>query len=249
MFLCAARVGGIAANSANGVEFFLDNMRIQDNVISNAANYGAKKLLFLSSACAYPKHAPTPISEDAFFTGILEDSNKPYAVAKLAGTTLCQAYRKQCAKDFIVGVPTNLYGIGDHYDLENSHVLPGMIRRIHEAKVSGAESVTLWGTGNPGREFLFADDLALACVLLMERYCDSSPVNISSGHCIALKDLADIVAHEVGYTGQIVWDSSRPDGTPWRELDCRRIRALGWRPSTLLAAGVGIAYKDFLARQ
>jgi GDP-L-fucose synthase len=248
VFLAAARVGGIIANSTYPVEFMLDNMRIEDNVISNAKLYGVKKLLFLSSSCAYPKHAPNPIKEDYLLTGMLEPSNKWYAVVKIAGILLCDAFRQEYGCDFISAMPTNLYGVGDSYDLQNSHVIPGMIRRFHEAKTKTGEC-WLWGTGKPTREFLFADDLARACIVLMQEYSEAGTINISSGQPMMLEDLAYRVREMVGFWGKGGWDTTKPDGTPDRRLDISKITALGWAPQVGLEEGLKLAYQDFLCRK
>jgi GDP-L-fucose synthase len=246
VFLAAAHVGGIVGNSNAPVEFMLENLRIQDNVISNSKNYGVRKLLFLGSACAYPKHATNPIVEDDLLTGPLEPSNEAYALAKICGIRLCRAYRKQYDCDFISAMPSNLYGIGDHYDLTNSHVIPGMIRRMHEAK--GKPSVTLWGTGRPIREFLYADDLARACWVLMNEYSGNHAVNITSGIPTTLAHLACFVARAVGFAGDVVWDTSKPDGTPARILDGTILDNYGWSAETLLPEGLKLAYEDFLCQ-
>lgn len=246
VFLAAAKVGGIVGNSDAPVEFMLENLRIQDNVISNSKNYGVKKLLFLGSACAYPKLAETPIQESSLLTGMLEPSNECYALAKICGIKLCRAYRKQYDCDFISAMPTNLYGIGDHYDLRTSHVIPGMIRRMHEAKSVGV--VELWGSGRPIREFLFADDLARACIVLMQKYSGVLSVNITSGIPITLQHLSEYVAQAVGFTGKTQWDTSRPDGTPNRQLDDTILSNLGWQPEVELPDGLKLAYDDFLCQ-
>lgn len=249
VFLSAAKVGGIIANSSYPVEFMTENMRIELNVLENANWYRVKKLLFLGTACAYPKFAENPIKETALLTGTLESSNECYALAKIAGIRLCQAYRKEYGVDFISAMPTNLYGVGDHYDPENSHVIPGMIQRIHTAKTRGFESVELWGTGKPTREFLFADDMAEACVLLMEKYGSSETINIGSGSALPLCWVAERIAEVIGYRGAILWDTDRPDGTPERKLDCGKIFSLGWKPATDFIAGLKATYEDFLCRQ
>lgn len=248
VFLCAAKVGGIVGNAEAPADYLMDNLAIEMNVIRNAHQFHAKKLLFLGSACAYPKLAPVPIREESLLTGALEPTNASYAIAKIAGIRMCQAYRMQHGDDFIAAMPTNLYGIGDHYDLTTSHVIPGMMRRIHEAKKSGAESVTLWGTGTPRREFLYADDLADACIALMNWYSGERALNIGSGANQALKDVAAVIAEVVGFTGRIEWDASRPDGTPDRLLDSTRIFRLGWKPRMNFRTGLSEAYTDFLTR-
>lgn len=245
VFLCAAKVGGIVANRDNPVDFLLENLQIQNNVISSAAECGVKKLLFLGSACAYPKFAVNPIREGYLLTGAMEPTNEGYALAKIAGIRLCQAYKKQHGRDFIAAMPTNLYGPGDHYDLENSHVMPGMIRRIFEAK----DKVVLWGSGNPTREFLFADDLARACIHLMEGYSGVELVNIGGGAVVALRDLAEKLAKEIGFSGTIEWDRTKPDGTPHRYLDNSRITAMGWKPKVSLDEGIHATVNDFILRQ
>lgn len=249
VFHCAAKVGGIVANDTQSADFLMQNLSMQSNVISSAHKHGVKRLLFFGSACAYPKFAEVPVEESALLTGELEPTNRSYALAKIAGIEMCNAYRKQYGCDFISCMPTNLYGIGDHYDLEMSHVLPGMIRRIHEAKLAGDGIVKLWGTGTPTREFLFADDLADAAALLMT--IDSAPAltNITSGREIRLADLADIVKSVVEFPGEIWWDSSRPDGTPRRALRGNVMEFLGWQSQMPLEDGIRLAYADFLARQ
>ena len=245
VFLAAAKVGGIIANSTQPVEFMLENMRIQDNVLSNAKNYGVKKLLFLGSACAYPKHAQNPIKEEYLLTGPLEPSNECYALAKISGLRLCQAFRSQYGCNFISTMPGNLYGIGDHYDLQNSHVIPGMIRRIHEAKESGT-GVTLWGSGKPVREFLYADDLARACLVLMQEYNDEETVNITSGEPMPLWKLAWTISNVMKFPGPVFWDQTKPDGTPERILDGSKLTAMGWKPEVSLEKGLWLAHQDFL---
>jgi GDP-L-fucose synthase len=249
VFLAAAKVGGIAANAAAPVDFLQDNLLIQTNVMQASYELDVKKLLFLGSACAYPKHAECPIKESALLTGPLEPSNAPYALAKIAGITLAQSYAKQYGCRFISAMPTNLYGPGDHYDLENSHVLPGMVRRIHEAKTTGASEVTLWGSGNPTREFLFSDDLARACLLLMEKYDSPELINIGFGEAISLRELANKIRWELDFHRPVKWDTTRPDGTPLRSLDSSKIFNLGWRPIVSLEEGLRISYEDFLCRK
>ena len=248
VFLAAAKVGGIVAHTMRPVEFMLENLRIQDNVISNAHQYGVKKLLFLGSACAYPKFAENPIRESSLLTGVLEPSNECYALAKICGLRLCQAYRAEYGCDFISAMPTNLYGPGDNYDLTTSHVIPGMIRKIHNAKVDGTD-VTLWGTGTPTREFLYSDDLAEACLRLMYEYRGEQTVNVTSGSPVMLGTLAGLIAEVVGFTGAIHWDVSKPDGTPDRRLDGSVLHGLGWCAETPLQEGLKAAYQDFLCRQ
>lgn len=245
VFHCAAKVGGIVANRDHAAEFALDNILIQTNVIENAREYKVKKLLFLGSACAYPKQAECPIKETALLTGPLEPTNECYALAKIFGIRMCQAYWKQYGCRFISAMPTNLYGLRDHYDLENSHVLPGMLRRFHEAKQTERSDVLLWGTGRPTREFLYADDLAEACILLMQKYSHPDLINIGGSREVTLRELAGIIAQVTGFTGKILWDPSNPDGTPRRCLDSSRIRALGWIPRTRLKEGIERVYEDF----
>lgn len=246
VFLAAAKVGGIVANDTCPADFLLENLQIQNSVISGAWRAGVKKLLFLGSSCIYPKHAPQPIPESALLTGPLEPTNEWYAVAKIAGIKLCQALRRQHGADFISCMPTNLYGPNDNYHPQHSHVLPGMIRRFHEAKMAGAESVTCWGSGSPLREFLHADDLATACIFLMQHYSAPEIINVGSGQEISIRDLAETVASVTGFRGQILWDSSKPDGTPRKLMDSSRLFDLGWKPSVMLKDGIVAAYADFL---
>jgi GDP-L-fucose synthase len=244
----AARVGGILANNTRPAEFIYDNLQIQNNLIHGAWKAGVKKLLFLGSSCIYPRHAPQPIQEDHLLTGPLEPTNQWYAIAKIAGIKLCQAYRRQYGCDFICAMPTNMYGLNDNFDLDSSHVLPALIRKFHEAKVSNAPSVTCWGTGMPMREFLFADDLARACVFLLEHYSDEQFINIGYGSDVTIRELAEIVRRVTGFAGQIVWDTTKPDGTPRKLMDSSRLFALGWRPQVDLETGIRLAYEDFRRR-
>ncbi|MBX7494560.1 GDP-L-fucose synthase [Qipengyuania sp. 6B39] len=246
IILAAARVGGIMANATRPAEFLYDNLAIATNVIEASHRHGARKLLFLGSSCIYPKHAPQPIGEDALLSGPLEPTNEAYAIAKIAGLKLAAAYRAQYGCDFISAMPTNLYGPGDNWDPESSHVVPALIRRAHEAKLSGAESVTIWGTGTPRREFLHVDDLADACVLLLRDYSEQAPINIGSGEDIAIADLAALVARVVGFAGRIDCDPTKPDGTPRKLLDSSRLAALGWSPRIELEKGLREAYAAFL---
>jgi len=246
VFVAAAKVGGILANDRSPVEFLLENLQIQNNLIAQAAAVRVTKLLFLGSSCIYPKLAPQPLKEEYLLSGPLEPTNEWYALAKIAGIKLCQAYRRQQGCDFISAMPTNLYGPNDHYDLETSHVLPALIRRFHEAKIQKAESVTCWGSGAVLREFLFVDDLAGACICLMENYSDAQFINVGSGMEISVRDLADLIRRIVGFQGEILWDSSKPDGTPRKLLDSSRMFALGWKPETDLDQGIRSAYEDFL---
>src|SRR6266498_3994081 len=248
VFVAAARVGGIKANDSHPAEFLYQNLQIQNNLIHFAHQAGAAKLLFLGSSCIYPKSAPQPLKEEHLLTGPLEPTNQWYAVAKIAGIKLCQAYRRQYGCDFISAMPTNLYGPNDNYDLENSHVLPALIRKFHEAKAAKASVVTCWGTGSPLREFLYADDLARACVFLMRNYSEEQFINIGYGSDISIKELAELVRCIVGFTGEIVWDKSKPDGTPRKLMDSSRLFALEWKPRIDLEMGIRLAYEDFLNR-
>jgi len=246
VFVAAARVGGILANNNFPAEFLYDNLQIQNNLLHHAQRSGVKKLLFLGSSCIYPKLAPQPIQEDSLLNGPLEPTNQWYAVAKIAGIKLCQAFRRQYGSDFICAMPTNLYGANDNYDLNTSHVLPALIRKFHEAKISGAPTVTCWGTGAPFREFLHADDLASACLFLMRHYSDEKIINVGSGTDLTIKALAEQVQRIVGFEGEIIWDPSKPDGTPRKLMDSGRLFALGWKPSIPLENGIRRAYEDFL---
>lgn len=248
IFIAAAKVGGIHANDTQPAEFLYNNLQIQNNIIHNAYLTGAKKLLFLGSSCIYPKLAPQPMREDYLLTGPLEPTNQWYAVAKIAGIKMCQAYRRQYGCDFISAMPTNLYGPNDNYDLQNSHVLPALIRKFHEAKVRGDESVVCWGTGSPKREFLYSDDLARACLFLMENYSEESFINVGSGREITVRELAETIQRIVGYEGRLVWDTSKPDGTPRKLMDSSRLFALGWRPQVEFEEGIRLAYEDFQKR-
>ena len=246
VFLAAAKVGGIAANDALRGEFLYDNLMIAANVIHAARVNGVEKLMFLGSSCIYPKFAPQPLREDSMLTGPLEPTNEPYAIAKIAGIKLVEAYRSQFGSDFINVMPTNLYGPGDNYHPEYSHVVAALIRRFHEAKVSGVSNVVVWGTGTPRREFLYVDDLADACIRLMKTYSSSELVNIGTGKDITIAEFARVVAATVGYAGEISFDPSRPDGTPRKLLDVSRLARLGWRASTSLEDGIKLAYQAFL---
>jgi len=247
VFLAAARVGGILANDTHPVEFLRDNLYIELNVIEAAHRHGAKKLLFLGSSCIYPKFAPQPIKEEHLLTGELEPTSEPYAIAKIAGIKLCQAYDREFATDFISVMPTNLYGPGDNFDLETSHVLAAMIRKFHEAKEGGEPRVTVWGTGTPRREFLYVDDLADACVYLMNNYSGSEIVNVGVGKDISIAELASLVRDVVGYEGEISYDTSRPDGTPRKLLDVSRLAELGWKAKVPLREGVERTYRWFVS--
>jgi GDP-L-fucose synthase len=247
VFLAAGHVGGIHANSAYPADFIADNLAIALNVIRGSYRAGVGKLLALGSSCIYPKHAPQPMVEEALLTGPLEPTNEFYAVAKIAAIKLCEAYRKQHGTDFISVMPTNLYGPGDNYHPENSHVPAALIRRFHEAKLANAPSVTVWGTGTPRREFLCSDDLGDACVFVMKHYSDLSLLNVGVGHDVTIAEFAEVVRDIVGYRGRIVYDASRPDGTPQKLLDVSKLKALGWTPKIPLREGLAAAYADFLA--
>ncbi|HNQ88840.1 MAG TPA: GDP-L-fucose synthase [Verrucomicrobiota bacterium] len=246
LFVAAARVGGIQANRDQPAEFLYENLMIECHLIHEAWRAGVRKLLFLGSSCIYPKLAPQPIQESHLLTGPLEPTNEAYAVAKIAGIKLCQAYRRQHGCRFISAMPTNLYGPNDNYDPETSHVLPALLRRFHEARVRGDRVVTCWGTGTPRREFLHADDLARACIHLMREYDGEEIVNIGSGSDLTIRELAEAVARAVGYTGEIRWDPTHPDGTPRKLLDSSKLAAMGWKPQIDLETGLRDAYADFL---
>ena len=246
VFLCAAKVGGIVANNTYRAEFLYDNLQIQNNVIHNSYLNGVKKLLFMGSSCIYPKMAPQPLKEEYLLTGLLEDTNEPYAIAKIAGIKMCDAYRAQYGCNYISVMPTNLYGYNDNYHPQNSHVLPALIRRFHEAKVNQVPSVTIWGTGSPKREFLFADDLAEACYYLMQNYSEPNLINIGTGHDLSIKDLAMLVKKTVGYDGNIDFDTTKPDGTPRKLMDVSKLHSWGWKHKIDLEEGLALAYQDFL---
>ena len=241
----AAKVGGILANNEQPVEFLLQNLTIQNNLVEAAADFGTRKLLFLGSSCIYPKMAPQPIPESALLTGPLETTNDAYAIAKIAGIKLCQAYAREYGKNFISGMPTNLYGPHDNYDLHNSHVLPAFIRKVHEAKKSGAKSITVWGTGTPRREFLHTADLADACVFLLQHYNEPDLVNIGCGEDVTIRELAETVCDVLGFEGSLEFDTSKPDGTPRKLLDISKIKSLGWSPKISLRDGIADAYRWF----
>ena len=243
--LAAAKVGGINANNTTPAEFAYENMQIQCNVIQCCHEYHVKKLLFLGSTCIYPRMAPQPIPEDALLTGPLEETNEAYAIAKIAGLEMCKYYKRQYGDDFISCMPTNLYGPHDNYDLEGSHVMPAMIRKFHEAKVNGAPMVTLWGTGTPLREFLYVDDMADACVFLLENYSGEQHVNIGTEKEVTIRELAETVKSVVDYRGQIVWDQTMPDGTPRKLTDVTKLHGLGWQHKVELEEGVRLAYEWF----
>lgn len=246
VLLAAAVVGGIEANRSYPVQFLKDNMDIQNNVIGAAADHGTERLLFLGSSCIYPRNCPQPMKPEYLLTGSLEPTNQWYAIAKIAGIKLCQAYFQQYSRSFISVMPTNLYGPGDNYHSRDSHVLPALIRRFHDAKMAEAPSVTCWGTGTPLREFLYSDDFAEACLFALENYNAPDILNIGSGSEIAIRDLAQKVATIVGYQGQILWDTTKPDGTPRKMMDSSVLAALGWNPAISLNQGIAQAYQDFL---
>jgi GDP-L-fucose synthase len=246
VFLAAARVGGIHANDTDRGEFIYDNLMIQSNIIHQSFVHGVSKLLFLGSSCIYPKFAPQPIQEQSLLTGLLEPTNEPYAIAKIAGIKMCQAYRAQYGCNFISLMPTNLYGPNDNYDLMNSHVLPALLRRMHEAKINNAPNVKVWGSGTPRREFLHVDDLADASIFLMENYNSPEIINVGTGVDISIRDLAHLIKREVGFEGELVFDVTKPDGTPRKLLDISAINKLGWYPRVELEDGIRAVYRDFL---
>lgn len=248
LFIAAAKVGGIHANNTFRADFLYQNLMIQANLIHGAHLAGVQRMMFLGSSCIYPKLAPQPLKEDCLLTGALEPTNEPYAIAKIAGIKLCEAYNIQHGRQYISVMPTNLYGINDNYDLNNSHVLPALIRKAHEARERGDRELVVWGTGTPLREFLYADDLADACVHLMERGYDGPLVNIGTGSDLTIRALAETVCRVVGFQGRLVFDASKPDGTPRKLMDVSRLTSLGWVAPTELEAGIALAYRDFLVR-
>lgn len=248
VFLAAAKVGGILSNNTYPADFLYDNLMIQNNVIEASFRYNVKKLLFLGSSCIYPKFAPQPIREDSLLSGYLEPTNEAYAIAKIAGIKLCQAYYKQHGRHFMSAMPTNLYGYGDNYHPQNSHVLPALLRRFHEAKEAEKDEVIIWGSGSPLREFMFADDLGAACVFLMENYDQPEIVNVGTGEEISILDLAHLIARTVGYKGQIGFDKTKPDGTPRKLMDSTRLHSLGFRHKVSLKEGIRLTYEDFLSK-
>ncbi|QDA61129.1 GDP-L-fucose synthase family protein [Hymenobacter jejuensis] len=248
VILAAAKVGGIWANNTYRAEFIYDNLMIESNVIHQSYLHGVKKLLFLGSSCIYPKMAPQPLNEDSLLTGPLEETNEPYAIAKIAGIKLCDAYRSQYGVNFISAMPTNLYGPNDNYDLKNSHVLPALLRKFHEGKQNNAPEVEIWGTGTPRREFLYVDDLADACYFLLENFDEAGLVNIGTGEDVSIAELAALVKSVTGYEGNVVFNSTYPDGTPRKLMDVSKLAKLGWRYSTSLEEGVKKAYQDFLTK-
>jgi len=247
--IAAAKVGGIKANNEYPVEFLLENLRIQNNIIRSAFEAGVRKLLFLGSSCIYPKFAPQPIPETALLTGPLEPTNEAYAIAKIAGIKLCQAYAREYGATFISVMPTNLYGPNDSFDLETSHALPALLRKAHEAKTRSEKKLIVWGTGKPRREFLHVDDLASACLLLLEKYEFPEIINIGCGEDITIRELAELVCEVVGFGGDLVWDTTKPDGTPRKLLDITKIRALSWQPTIPLRQGIAQTYEWFLANR
>lgn len=248
IFIAAAKVGGINANNVYRADFIYENLIIEANLIHAAHQADVQRLMFLGSSCIYPKLAPQPLKEDYLLTGSLEPTNEPYAIAKIAGIKLCEAFNDQYKRQYISVMPTNLYGINDNYDLNNSHVLPALIRKAHEAKVRGDEALVVWGTGTPMREFLYADDLAQACVHLMEQGYDGPLVNIGTGTDVTIRELAETVVKVIGYPGQLTFDTTKPDGTPRKLMDVSRLHSLGWKAQTSLEAGIKLAYQDFLTR-
>lgn len=249
VFISAAKVGGILANNTYRAEFLYDNLSIQNNLIHFAHVYGVKKLLFLGSSCIYPKLAPQPLKEDYLLSGLLEPTNEPYAIAKITGIKMCEAYWDQYGSKFISAMPTNMYGPNDNYHPDNSHVLPALIRKFHEAKENGSDSVTVWGDGSPFREFLYADDLANALVYLMLNYNEKEFVNVGYGNEITIKDLALLIKKIIGFEGHLEFDTSKPNGTPRKLMDSSRLFATGWKPKTALEEGIALAYQDFLNRE
>lgn len=248
VFLAAAKVGGIVANNTYRADFLYENLAIQNNVIHQSYKNGVKKLMFLGSSCIYPKLAPQPLKEEYLLTGLLEETNEPYAIAKIAGIKMCDAYRDQYGCNFISVMPTNLYGYNDNYHPQNSHVLPALIRKFHEAKTNGTPEVIVWGSGSPMREFLFADDLANACYFLMENYSEPHLINIGTGVDLTIKDLALLIKKVVGFEGELTFDSTKPDGTPRKLMDVSKLHQLGWKHKIELEEGIKLAYQDFLSK-
>ncbi|HSQ45210.1 MAG TPA: GDP-L-fucose synthase [Ginsengibacter sp.] len=246
VFLAAAKVGGIMANNTYKAEFLYDNLMIESNIIQAAYKNEVKKLLFLGSSCIYPKLAPQPLKEEYLLSGLLEATNEPYAIAKIAGIKLCEYYREQFGCNYISLMPTNLYGPNDNYDLQNSHVLPALIRKFHTAKISNTPSITLWGTGSPKREFLYVDDLANACLHLMQHYNEKQFLNIGTGEDLTIKELAELIKNIVGYDGEITWDTTKPDGTPRKLMDVSKAHSLGWTHEISLEEGIKKTYANFL---
>jgi len=244
VILAAAKVGGIVANNTYRAQFIYENLMIQNNIIHQSYLHGIKKLLFLGSSCIYPKLAPQPLTEDYLLTGELEPTNEPYAIAKIAGIKMCEAYRDQYGCNFISVMPTNLYGPNDNFDLNNSHVLPAMLRKFHEAKLNNSEQVVLWGTGSPLREFMHVDDMAAACIFLLEKYNGRQFVNIGVGEDISIKELANVICKITGFNGTIVWDTTKPDGTPRKLLNVNKLHSMGFRHSIALEQGIESVYKN-----
>lgn len=249
VFLAAAKVGGIMANNTYRADFLYENLSIQNNVIHQSYVNGVKKLMFLGSSCIYPKLAPQPLKEEYLLTGLLEETNEPYAIAKIAGIKMCDAYRAQYGCDFISAMPTNLYGYNDNYHPQNSHVLPALIRKFDEAKKNGDATVTIWGSGTPMREFLFADDLAEACYFLMQTYSEPHLINIGTGEDLTIKDLALMIQEVIGFEGELKFDTSKPDGTPRKLMDVSKLHALGWKHQVQLREGLKLAYQDYLSKE
>lgn len=249
VFLAAAKVGGIAANNTYRADFIYQNLMMESNIIHQSYVNGAKKMMFFGSSCIYPKLAPQPLKEESLLTGLLESTNEPYAIAKIAGIKLCESYRDQYGCNFISVMPTNLYGYGDNYHPQHSHVLPALIRRIHEAKEKNASFIEVWGTGTPLREFLFVEDLADACFLLMQNYNEKQFVNVGCGEDLSIKNLAELIKKIIGFDGEIKFDTSKPDGTPRKLMDVSKIKSLGWSPKINLVQGIKLAYEDFLKGQ
>ena len=247
--MAAAKAGGIKANNDQPVEFLLENLQIQNNVIPAAHKHGVRKLLFLGSSCIYPKFAPQPIAEDALLGGPLEPTNEAYAIAKIAGIELCQSYAREYGANFISAMPTNLYGPNDNFDLITSHVLAALLQKAHEAKISGAREIVVWGSGKPRREFLHADDLAAACVFLLQKYDDPEIINVGTGEDVSIRELAELICEIVGFEGELAWDVNKPDGTPRKLLDISKIRRLGWSPSISLREGIARTYEWFLKNE
>jgi len=248
VFLAAAKVGGIVANNTYRADFLYENLAIQNNVIHHSYLNGVKKLMFLGSSCIYPKLSPQPLKEEYLLTGLLEETNEPYAIAKIAGIKMCDAYRDQYGCNYISVMPTNLYGYNDNYHPQNSHVLPALIRKFHEAKVNGTPEVVVWGSGSPMREFLFADDLADACYFLMETYNENHLINIGTGVDLTIKDLALLIKKVIGFEGELTFDSTKPDGTPRKLMDVSKLHELGWNHKIELEEGIKLAYEDFLTK-
>ena len=248
VFLAAAKVGGIIANNTYRADFLLENLQIQNNVIHQSYLNNIKKLMFLGSSCIYPKLAPQPLKEDYLLTGPLEETNEPYAIAKITGIKMCDAYRAQYGCNYISVMPTNLYGYNDNYHPQNSHVLPALIRKFHEAKVNGEKTVSIWGSGSPMREFLFADDLADACYYLMQNYNESNLINVGTGEDLTIKNLALLIKEIIGFEGELVFDSSKPNGTPRKLMDVSKLHSKGWKHKINLKEGISLAYQDFLEK-